>query len=916
MRTFLEEVVSDIVSEKVVSDDLVLVVPSKRAGLFLLQVFAKTSTQPGFAPTIYTIEEFVGHISGLDYASNTQLIFELYQVYKSLHGDDADSFQDFSRWGNTLLQDFNEIDRYLIPQKKLFSYLSAIQETNHWYLKPEKTPMIEAYIKFWNSLGPLYDQFSQHLISQKKGYQGLIYRKASENIHEYTSQSEKGSHVFIGFNALNSAESTIIQSLIDQDRAEIYWDIDPFFVEDPIHDAGYFIRSYLKNWPHFQKNPLRGPVSNYLGQKDINIIGVPRNVSQAKYVGSLLDTLIKDDECTQQSTAVILGDENLLNPLVNAIPDSVPALNITMGLPLSHTPATSLFIEFISLYVNSAGRGWYYSDVISFVSHPYVKRLFKKPESTLNLLYQEIREKNRVYIQPEQIHRLSEEDSKILELLFSRDYTSPQKLHDANLQLAQALKNCFESFGDSIALEYLVKIKTVLNEIGLCLDKYDFIVDLKSFQSLFRELTNVETLDFYGKPLEGIQLMGMLESRNLDFETVIITSLNEGILPSGKTSGSFIPFDLKREFKMPTYKEKDAVYTYHFYRLLQRAKNIYLIYNTEPDVLEGGEKSRFISQLLTENRAQGSITQIIATPPMHLVIPDNKSISKDTSVVSALSERANKGFSPSSLSSYIRDPIEFYKKYVLGIREFEEVEENIAANTFGTIIHHSLEQLYLPLVGSTLSPEALRELKPKIPDMVNASFKEHYPTVSLLDGKNLIAYSVIQRYLERFLELEIESCKNHKIELLAVEQKLRTSIEVQGLNFPVALKGTIDRIDKKDGVLRILDYKTGNTKSTEVEITTWESIISDPDKGKAFQMMSYALMYYDKYPTENFEAAIIPFRDLDSSPLRFCTKENGGRYAKKEFSITAETISEFRTQLQQLILTIFDQEIAFETPLS
>ncbi|NNK10964.1 MAG: PD-(D/E)XK nuclease family protein [Flavobacteriaceae bacterium] len=917
MKTFLEEVVSEIVTEKAVNDDLILVVPSKRASLFLLQVFAKTSTRPGFAPTIYTIEEFVGRISGLDYASNTQLIFELYEVYKGVHGDTADSFQDFSKWGNTLLQDFNEIDRYLIPQTKLFSYLSAIQETSHWYLKPEKTPMIEAYIKFWNSLEPLYDQFSRHLISQKIGYQGLVYRKASENIPEYASQIEKGSHVFIGFNALNSAESTIIQSLINQGKAEVYWDIDPCFIEDPIHDAGYFIRSYLKIWPHFKENTLRGSASNYLNQKDINIIGVPRNVSQAKYVGSLLDKLSKDDKHTQQSTAVILGDENLLNPLINAIPDTVPSLNITMGLSLSQTPATSLFSEFIALYVNSAARGWYYSDIISLVSHPYVKRLFKNPEGTLNLLYQEIREKNWVYIRPEQIQKLSKEDGEILELLFSKNYKSPKQLLHASLELARALKNCFESFGDSIALEYLVKIKTVFNEIGICLQKYDFIIDLKSFQSLFRELANIETLDFYGKPLQGIQLMGMLESRNLDFETVIITSLNEGILPSGKTSGSFIPFDLKREFKMPTYKEKDAVYTYHFYRLLQRAKNIYLIYNTEPDVLEGGEKSRFISQLLTEQRIEGSIKQVIATPPMHLAIPDNKSISKDTSVVTTLRERATKGFSPSSLATYIKDPVEFYKKYVLGIREFEEVEENIAANTFGTIIHDSLEQLYLPLVGSVLSPDSLRERMLKIPDIVNASFKEYYPNVSLLDGKNLIAYQVIQRYLEKFLEMEIESCKNHKIELLAVEEKLRTFIEVEGLNFPVSLRGTLDRIDKKDGVLRILDYKTGNTKATEVEITTWDSIIADADKGKAFQLMSYALMYCDKYPTERFEAAIIPFRDLESGPLKFCTKEvTGGRSSNKEYSITAETISDFRAQLQHLFLTIFDQEMAFETPLS
>lgn len=915
MKTFLEEVVSDIISEKVVDDDLVLVVPSKRASLFLLQKFAQSTSKAGFAPTIYTIEEFIGLVSGLTYASNTQLIFELYQVYKTIHGKKADNFHDFSNWGNTLLQDFNEIDRYLIPQKKLFDYLSAIQETNHWYVKPEKTPMIEAYIEFWNSLETIYHQFSKHLLSQNIGYQGLVYRKASENIEEYAAEMNEGSHYFIGFNALNTSESTIIQSLLDQKKAEIYWDIDPFFIEDPVHDAGYFVRSYLKNWSHFEKNTLKGPAPNYLKEKNINIIGVPRNVSQAKYVGSLLQQFTSDKQHSPQRTAVILGDENLLNPLLNSIPDVVSSINITMGLPLSQTPAASLYSEFIALYLNWNSKGWYYNDIISLVSHPYIKRLFKEPEETLTRLYKEIREKNWVYIQPEQLHNLSEEDRSILQVLFSRNYTSPGNLLDASIEVAQELKDRFESFGDSIALEYLAKTITVINEIKIYLNKFDFINDIKSFQSLFRELTNKETLDFYGKPLEGIQLMGMLESRNLDFETVIITSLNEGILPSGKTSGSFIPFDLKQEFKMPTYKEKDAVYTYHFYRLLQRAKNIYLLYNTEPDVLEGGEKSRFISQLLSENRVKGSIRQIIASPSMSLTVPIKKSIAKDVSVLSLLRERARKGFSPSSLSSYIRDPIDFYKKYVLRIRESEEVEENIAANTFGTIIHASIEILYQPFVGSVLSPEAIRERISLIPEVVRNAFSEYYPNVSLTEGKNLIAYHVIQRYLQKFLEMEIESSRNHKIELLAVEEELSTTITVQGLEFPICLKGTIDRIDKKDGVLRILDYKTGNTKNTEVEITEWDTITTEPDKGKAFQMMAYSLMYYEKYGMENFEAAIIPFRSLENGFMRFCTKAaSGGRYAKKDYTITPATLFAFREQFQLLMRKIFDQEVAFEAP--
>lgn len=913
MKTFLEEVVSTIVSEKVVNDDLVLIVPSKRAGLFILQLLAKNAGRPTFAPTIYTIEEFVAVLSGLRYASNTQLLFELYHVYQKLNAQEADPFHDFSNWGSTLLQDFNEIDRYLIPSKQLFSYLSAIQETNHWYVKPDKTPLIESYIRFWNSLEPLYQNFSEHLIGLNIGYQGLVYRKASENIQEYSDQIADGSHVFIGFNALNTAESNIVQTLINQNKAEVFWDIDPYFIEDPVHDAGYFIRSYIKNWPYFKKNPLKGPAATYQEDKEIQIIGVPRNVSQAKYVGSLLHSLISNKKAAQNSTAVILGDENLLNPIINAIPPSVSQLNITMGFPLSQTPAASLFSEFVSLYVNWQKKGWYFNDLISLVSHPYTKRLFDEPEETLSTLHTEIREKNWVYIQPAQLKNISSKDARILELLFSEKYNSPVSLLNASISLVLALKERFGSSGDSVGLEYLAKMHTIFNEIGTYLRKYDFISDLKSFQSLFRELLSRETLDFYGKPLEGIQLMGMLESRNLDFETVIITSVNEGILPSGKTSASFIPFDLKREFKMPTYKEKDAVYTYHFYRLLQRAKNVYLLYNTEPDVLEGGEKSRFISQLLTEHRTEGNVRHIIASPPMNLPTPFKEHVAKEAGIIDTLKERAMKGFSPSALATYIRNPIEFYKKYVLGIMESEEVEENIAANTFGTVIHASLEALYLPLVGTILTPDKLKERISTIPEIVESAFAEHYPNVSLNSGKNLIAFHVIQRYLEKFLKQEIKSSQAHEIELLAVEERLKTHIEVPGLDFPVFLRGTIDRVDRKDGELRILDYKTGNTKAAEIQITEWDSIILDPDKGKAFQMMTYALMYSDKHPTERFEAGIVPFRNLEEGIFRFCIKEaSGGRSSKKNFAIDAETLLAFREQLQILLLNICDQKVAFE----
>ena len=910
MRSFLEEVVADIRETKVPIDSLVLVVPSKRAGLFLLQHLAKTSTIASFAPQIYTIEEFVEERSGIRFASRTELLFELYTVYSETLVDKAENFYTFSKWANTLLQDFNEIDRYLVPPKKIFSYLSAIQETNHWYLQPEKTPLIENYIHFWNSLEPLYEGFKAHLIARGCGYQGLAYRQASERIAEYASNAAVGMHYFIGFNALNEAESHIIQTLLEQNKATLYWDIDSRILEDPIHDAGYFMRSYLKTWPYFQTNRPKGLNRSPAARQNIKIIGIPKNVSQAKYVGKLLQDLHISGNASLKHTAVVLGNEALLNPILNAIPTGVSKINITMGFPLDKTPVASLINEFIFLYLHKESKGWFYKDVLSFIANPFIQSLFDPRYDVQATLTAAIRSKNWVHISTPQLLQTVKQEHAILKILFAEHYTTPKDLLVACQQLIKALQLAYKEKEDSMALEYLVRINEVFNQIAEALGRYPFIKDLKSFHSLYNELITSETLDFYGEPLEGVQIMGMLESRNLDFETVILTSVNEGILPSGKTTNSFIPFDLKNEFNLPTYKEKDAVYTYHFYRLLQRAKHVFILYNTHPDVLEGGEKSRFISQLLTSGAENQDIRHMVAAPKIKVAASELQKVEKDALILDALKERAHSGFSPTSLSNYIRNPIDFYKRVVLGIKDVEEVEETIAANTFGNIIHGSMEAMYAPFIGSQLSPEKLKGLLPMIPAIVKEQFAHHYPNVSLTGGKNLIAYHVIQRYLENFIRAEINETSKSSITIIGLEEPLKITLEVPGIPFPITLKGTLDRIDRKDGEVRILDYKTGNAKATQLSIVDWEELILDPEKGKAFQLLCYALMYQEKHGETSFMAAVIPFRNLNLGTLPFTIKENKGRSAKEQI-IGRETVENFKEQLYIVLREICSVEAPF-----
>lgn len=908
MQSFLEDVVAASVEEPHSLENTVFVLPSKRAGNFLKKALANHLKNTFFSPEIWSIEGFVEKVSGLTYASNTQLLFELYDVYQKRTKGEIDNFFAFSKWGQTLLQDINEIDRYLIDAKALFSNLSAIQEVNHWSLEGSRTKMVQDYLKFWNGLEALYVHFNDALLQKGLGHQGLVYRKASAHLNKYLESHTHKKHVFVGFNALNTAESKLIQTILAKTDASIYWDIDSYFLNDPIHDAGLFIRAHQKSWPYLQNHPLKGVSDHYASKKNIQVIGVPKNSSQVKYVGKLLKERYDENRETLKNTALVLADESLLNPILNSIPKEIDAVNITMGYPLNKTPLADLFIQFIDLYINRDEQGWFYPKILQLLSHPYVKTLlFEKDSDYATRISTDIKDRNQTYINTIHLEKYTSGCAQ-LTLLFSEKTPSSAQLITRCIEIIWQLKPKFEALEDTLALEYLHRFYTLFNQVQNLIEKNSFINDLKSLQGLFKELLSSETVDFQGDPLEGLQVMGMLESRNLDFETVILTSVNEGILPSGKSNNSFIPFDLKTSFGLPTYKEKDAVYTYHFYRLLQRAKTIYIIYNTEPDVLEGGEKSRLIAQLLTDPSKTQAITAHVAMPR---IAPNKKRvdhITKDSGLMRLIEQHALKGFSPTSLSNYIRNPIDFYKRNLLGINDTLEVEETIAANTFGTIVHDTLEDLYTPFVGAILSQDMLQLAKAKVQDTVKKHFAKSYRDGDVTRGKNLIAFQVVQRYISNFIDQEMELVKHHEVKLIGIEQKLAIPLAISGIDFPIRLQGKLDRIDQIDGRLRIIDYKTGKVESKHVEIVDWNSLIEDYDHSKAFQLLCYALMYTETQPINELESGIISFKNLNAGVLRFATKPNKGSRAK-EHTITTETLSRFKEQLIQLIREICTRDI-------
>ncbi len=911
MVSFITDVLKDLIKKNVDLSQLIFVLPSRRAGVFLRQELSQLVNKSIFSPKIISIENFVEELSQLKATTNTELLFEFYNTYKNLTPEkDQEGFDSFSKWAQIILQDFNEIDRYLIPQDNIFNYLSAIKDLEHWSLETNKTEVVTNYLKFWNKLKEYYTHFTHQLISKKTGYQGLIYREAFENTEAYINSTNQH-HVFLGFNALNTAEENIIQALLQNDLASIYWDIDETFIGNKIHDAGLFTRQHKQNWKYFKNQPFNWISKHYKTDKNISVFGVPKNIGQAKAIGSILGKLSQSDP-SLKNTAVVLGDENLLIPVLNSIPKSVETLNITMGFPLKSIPLASLFEHLFTLQKKNNDT-FYYKEVISILSHQFIRPLFKNNAAIASI--ELINKNNLIYLDKTRLASICNEDKDLIELLFSNWNNNPQTALTNCFQLINTIKEKLaeDKTSNQLGLEYLFRFNSLFNELFRLNDTYNHIKDIKGLYSIYKELLSSETLDFQGEPLQGLQIMGMLESRVLDFETIIISNVNEGVLPSGKTNNSFIPFDVKIENNLPTYKEKDAVYTYHFYHLLQRAKNIYILYNTEIDALTGGEKSRFINQL--ELEGYHNINHKILTPKVPNYKKQLAVIQKTESVTDQLKTIAKRGFSPSSLTSYMRNPIDFYYQKLLGINAIEEVEETIAANTLGTVVHNALEALYLPFKGQLLTVDIVTGFKKKIDTYVSKFFEDEYKEGDMTKGKNLIIFEIAKRYVLNFLNIEIEDLKQgNTIKIIDLEAKNENvQINIPELDFPVTLKGTVDRIDEYNGVTRIIDYKTGKVDQGKVEIISWQDLTTDYDKySKSFQVLTYAYMMHKTKPLSfPLEAGIISFKNLSEGFLSFSKKDRAGRGAIRDKLITEKTLNEFEAEIKKLIIEICNPKLDF-----
>jgi hypothetical protein len=892
----------------------IVVLPNKRAKIFLVEALKKQVSTNILSPEIISIEEFIQDIASIRNIDPIELLFEFYEVYLSItEKQNQQSFELFANWAKILLQDFNEIDRYLFDPSHVLSYLKDIEDIKKWGIEVEnKTQLLENYIDFWKLLPNYYQSLYNHLLNKGIGYQGLIYREAVNNLNHFSDSIKEKQFFFAGFNALNAAEERIIQHLIASDQAAIYWDVDQAFLNDPFHDAGLFVRRFKSSWEHYKSNPFEWIVDDFSQSKNIQVIGTPKTIGQAKIAGSIIENIITDNpNTTLDKVAVVLGEENLLAPLLYSLPSTVGALNITMGYSSKNNPAQILIAKLFKMHTNALSRNaksyvLYYKDVLDILTHPLVE-----PFAKSSALVGVINQNNYTFITHQKLMELNPNPSDLFLLLFQKWENGSMAVLETISSLLQTIKSNLSNDNEEekITKAFVYAIFKTINKLINYYSQHSHIDKIETLYAIYKQVIDLAEVSFEGEPLNGLQIMGVLESRVLDFETVIVTSMNEGKFPAGKSMNSFIPYDVKRELGLPTFKEKDAIYTYHFYHLLQRAKNIYLIYNTESEGLDAGEKSRFITQLEVEKQAKHTLTHEI----YNAVLPETAYqpivVPKSESVILRLKEIAEKGFSPSALTSYIRNPIDFYFQKILRISEVEEVEENIALNTLGTIIHETLEALYTPFIGKFLSENDILGCFQLLDAEVLKQFKLVYKEGEIKKGRNLLAFEVAKRNVSNFLKVELESIKNGEaIQILHLEKACERILEHPSLPFPIKIAGKVDRIEERNGIIRIIDYKTGKVDKPNVTLKSWKGLTEEIKNDKIIQVLAYAFMYENEANGKPIEAGIISFKNLKSGFLPFSFKDG----KEENTTIDSAILNDYLEQMVLLLNEILDEAKPFE----
>lgn len=913
-------------------ENLCIVLPNRRGALFLKQYLAQVFAKTIWVPTIISAEDFINEISGLKPIDEIDLICQLYESYRDCYGEKAEPFDSFSKWGQLILQDFNEIDRYLADSEQLYENLRDIKVIENWSLGNETLSEFQKdYIEFMASLGAIYKHFTASLIKNGYAYQGLAYKTAVANISSSAFPSGFHKVLFCGFNALNAAELKIFGHLLQQKTADVLWDYDEYYFENPMHEAGLFLR---KNFELFNQRDVVFRGQHFREPKEIEVISVPKQIGQSQVVRQCVQGYI-DRNIPLDKVAIVLANEKLLWPVLQQLPPDVQHVNITMEYPLRYTSTYALVDVLLQVQSgfqkqNRREKYIYYRDFITLLRQPLFNSYLEAMNADVDIqkIIQDLNSRNIAFVTQKYLREYFPGNLSVVFPLVSeaKDIFSLSQFLENLLAVLQEyfVKN---KNGDrvSLELEYLEIFIRNFHRLQEVLIKHPHFNNLKAFRQLFSQVVGNGTASFIGEPLRGLQVMGVLETRTLDFDYLVIVNVNEGVLPSGKSINSFIPNDLKRAFGLPLYLEKDAIYSYHFYRLLQRASEVTITYDSETDTFGKGEKSRFITQLqleLTNYNPNINITEKVAgtsnVPPALKNIID---IEKTTSSLERIIKKAKDdgtygGLSPSSIIVMKECGLKFYFRYGAGLKELKTVEESAESNTFGSILHLSLETLYKDFVGGEIPAVGLANQLKKVKDIVAGSFRQYFDTAELA-GKNVLQEEVLKVYVEKLVRNDLKAIErltveHKKLELLALEREFTSSLQItiEGKKETIFIKGKMDRVDVFDNYVRIIDYKNSIKSTDKFTFGGFEDLFNNKNCNKQLQLITYAWLAYKNAlcAPGQLRPGIIPFREFLDEPKIISL-------GKQPLVFSKEFLQEFESHLVSFIERIFALDLAFsQTP--
>ncbi|MFA6701299.1 MAG: PD-(D/E)XK nuclease family protein [Dysgonamonadaceae bacterium] len=912
------------------------VFPNRRAGVFFRKYLAEIAGKPIFSPTVITVQELFEMLSDKQPADKIEMLVLLYKQFRIISGSE-ESFDDFLYWGELLLNDFNDVDKHMVDARQLFSNVEQLKsmEGDMSYLSPEQIVAIRRFwdnfmpvkdeitkkhfLETWQILYQLYTSFKDELLKKGMAYEGMIFREVAERARlkeELKLSFQK--IVFVGLNALTTSEVVLMRYLRDRDVADFYWDYDSPLVCDEQNKASFWIKTNLNQFP--SKFDIHEPdESNAIA--DIDVIGVPSAVGQAKQVGTILSQLVDSGAISDPqeaiNTAIVLPDENLLLPVIYSIPETIEKINVTMGYGLSHSSVSSLMEHVSLLHKNirqsNGETAFYYRHVLSILNHPLVQKVSKNGADKVKAY---ILSKNRVVVPLSQL-----QEGVVLTKIFQSvtDWQEvPDYLHDILGKISSLLSVDKEIQKETendtrpidLELEFIVQYYKTITRLQDTLSS-STSMSVETWFRLLKKLTLNISVPFSGEPLSGLQVMGVLETRVIDFENIIILSMNEGVFPLKQASTSFIPYNLRKGFGLPTYEHQDSTYAYHFYRMISRAKRVFMLYDTRMEDMQSGEVSRYVYQLKYLYPNQVNLREYVAN--YDVTAPETLPVSVEKSAVvleklKAFCADGEKSLSASSINTYINCPLQFYFTAVEGLSEEEEVQESVESSIFGLIFHRIMEKMYNRYKGQTVTPDVLTALAADdklITQLLEQTFAEYYfkdkEHPQSLEGQLYLIGEILRSYVKQTLELDKQFTP---FDYIGSEHRFKDIYPVNA-GLKVNFKGSIDRIDKVNDSYRIIDYKSGKGDLNFNDL----SAIFDASKAKRpyqiLQVLIYCLFYDRENSARNLSPSVYYLLKIFSGSNHAVTYQN------QPINDFAKLLPEFTDKFNRCIEDIFNPEIPF-----